>query len=123
MLFRSKLIKGDLPPVLDVEEAMGLGIETIRAGVKTWLRQIESHYGVRPIIYTNIAFYETYLGSEFDEYPLWIAHYWQQNRPRISRNWLFWQHSEDGRVNGIRSSVDFNVFQGDSSDFAGVLIR
>jgi lysozyme len=118
-----RLLKGDLPPVLDVEETMGETGASIRRGVKEWLQLIEAHYGVRPIIYTNIAFYERHLGSEFDEYPLWVAHYWQEDRPRISRKWLFWQHSEDGQVNGIHSTVDFNVFNGDSSDFAALLIR
>lgn len=118
-----KLSKGDLPPVLDVEEALGQNSEVIRRGVREWLNLVEAHYGIRPIIYTNIAFYERHLGSEFDEYPLWVAHYWERNRPRISRKWLFWQHSEEGRVNGIRSTVDFNVFNGDSSDFADLLIR
>lgn len=118
-----RLLPGDMPPVLDVEETMGEGAASIRRGVTEWLRLIESHYGVRPIIYTNISFYDDYLGAAFDSYPLWVAHYWESNRPRISRKWHFWQHSEDGRVNGIRSSVDFNVFNGDSSDFADLLIR
>ena len=118
-----QLSAGDLPPVLDVEETMGESDESIRRGVKEWLRLIEAHYGVRPIIYANIDFYESHLGSEFDEYPFWVAHYWQHNRPRTTRKWLFWQHSESGQVNGIRHSVDFNVFNGDSLDFADVLIR
>jgi lysozyme len=29
------------------------------------------------------------------------AHYYQYDTPRIDRNWDFWQHSEEGRVNGI----------------------
>ncbi|MCK7558626.1 hypothetical protein MKQ70_27970 [Chitinophaga sedimenti] len=54
-------------------------------------------------------------GKEFDDYPLWVAHYYQKERPRINRRWVFWQHSDIGRVNGIRSHVDFNVFRGDSA--------
>jgi lysozyme len=53
---------------------------------------------------------------------LWIAHYYQPNSPRITRNWHFWQHSEEGRVNGILSKVDFNVFSGDSSQFKALLV-
>ncbi|MDP9230229.1 MAG: glycoside hydrolase family 25 protein, partial [Bacteroidota bacterium] len=80
-------------------------------------------YGVRPIIYTNIEFYKQKLGSDFDSYPLWIAHYFQNYQPRIKREWLFWQHNEAGRVNGILSKVDFNVFNGDSADFKKLLIE
>jgi lysozyme len=117
------LKSGDLPPVLDVEGNMGAGTETIRNGVKEWLSLIEQHFGIKPIIYTNIDFYEKYLAGQFDDYPLWVAHYIKQRKPRISRNWLFWQHSEKGRVNGIDYPVDFNVFNGDSSDFQNLLIR
>ena len=71
---------------------------------------------------TNIDFYTKVLGDEFDDYPLWIAHYYQPGKPRIKRSWVFWQHSEEGRVNGIKSKVDFNVFNGDSTDFKNLLI-
>jgi lysozyme len=53
---------------------------------------------------------------------LWAAHYYEYNQPRISRDWSFWQHSEAGRVNGIISKVDFNVFNGDSTAFIDLLI-
>ena len=88
-----------------------------------WLVTIEHHYGVRPIIYTNVDFYAHYLNEEFDQYPLWVAHYLRMESPRIYRDWDFWQHSELGRVDGILSRVDFNVFNGDSAAFQNVLIR
>lgn len=46
-----------------------------------------------------------------------------KRKPRIYRDWHFWQHSELGRVNGIVSKVDFNVFNGDSLEFSKVLIK
>ncbi|MEO6819047.1 MAG: GH25 family lysozyme [Ginsengibacter sp.] len=116
------LQKGDLPPVLDIEISRHVTVSQMQADVKRWLQIIENHYGVKPIIYTNISFYETYFNSGFEEYPIWIAHYLQQLQPRTNRHWIFWQHSEQGRVNGIRGKVDFNVFYGDSSDFRAVLI-
>lgn len=109
---------GDLPPVLDIETTNNLPASVIRSTAKIWLEEMERVYKVKPIIYTNIHFYETYLGDEFDGYPLWIAHYYQKERPRSVRNWKFWQHSDIGRVNGIRTTVDFNVFKGDSTDLA-----
>lgn len=117
-----RLEKGDLPPVLDVEETYGVKTADLRKRVKEWLRKVEDHYGVKPIIYTSADFYTRNLGSEFDDYPLWVAHYLQRNKPRIERPWSFWQHSETGRVNGIITRVDFNVFSGDSSDFFSLLV-
>ena len=117
------LKKGDMPPVLDVEKSHGVSIADMQKGVKMWLDAVENHYGVKPVIYTNIDFYERYFASGFEEYPLWIAHYLQPDKPRIEKNWLFWQHSEKGRVDGITTPVDFNVFYGDSSDFNNFLIE
>ena len=76
---------------------------------------VEKQYGIKPVIYTNIDFYKNYLQNDFDDYPIWIAHYLQPEKPRIERKWSFWQHNESGRVNGIKTPVDFNVFSGDST--------
>lgn len=113
---------GDLPPVLDVEQSYGVPAEKLRERVREFLETLEYHYGVTPVIYTNVDFYRQYLDEAFDNYPLWVAHYLQKDRPRIHRQWTFWQHSETGRVNGILSRVDFNVFNGDSTDFKKLLI-
>jgi lysozyme len=113
---------GDLPPVLDVEQAYGASPAQVRKAVQTWLNIVETYYKVKPIIYTYIDFYEKYLKGSFDDYPLWVAHYLQPHQPRITRDWTFWQHSEQGRVNGIVSKVDFNVFNGDSLSFKALLV-
>lgn len=113
---------GDLPPVLDAEQLNGTNAIEYRKGIKAWLDIVENYYHVRPIIYTNVDFYNRVLGSEFDQYPLWVAHYYQAHQPRIRRGWVFWQHSDEGRVNGIVSKVDFNVFSGDSLEFRSILV-
>ena len=84
---------------------------------------MEAYYKVKPIIYTNVDFYENFLSDSFDNYPLWIAHYLVQDKPRIKRNWMFWQHNERGHVNGIDAFVDFNVFNGDSTAFSQLLLK
>lgn len=114
---------GDLPPVVDIEQTYGVNTAIMRRELKEWLAVVENHYGVQPIIYTNVDFYKSWLGKEFDHYPLWAAHYWVTTQPRITRNWIFWQHSEEGRVSGITSKVDFNVFNGDSIAFRQLLVK
>lgn len=118
-----KLQTGDLPPVLDVEQTYGVNKQVLQQRVKAWLYATELAYGVRPIIYTNVDFYKKYLAGEFDDYPLWAAHYLQPNEPRINRSWHFWQHSEKGKASGIAANVDFNVFNGDSTEFAELLLK
>ena len=117
-----ELQKGDLPPVLDIEQTYGVRTSDLRRRIKEWLCCIEDHYKVKPIIYTNVDFYDHYLGIEFDEYPLWVAHYLQPHKPRIERSWIFWQHNETGKVNGIGNKVDFDVFNGDSTAFRNLLL-
>lgn len=120
---RVELEPGDLPPVLDIEQLNGTTPAQLKKEAKRWLETVEAYYNVRPIIYTNVDFYKRNLGSEFDNYPLWVAHYYQPHQPRISRGWVFWQHSDEGRVNGIVAKVDFNVFNGDSLVFKQLLVR
>ena len=115
--------KGDLPPVLDVELINGTSKSDLQQRVKDWLSTVENYYHVKPIIYTNADFYENYLAGVFDDYPLWVAHYLVEDKPRITRNWTIWQHSEKGHVNGIDAFVDFNVFNGDSTDFKNLLVK
>ncbi|HEV7780243.1 MAG TPA: glycoside hydrolase family 25 protein [Chitinophagaceae bacterium] len=118
-----ELEPGDLPPVLDVEQLNGATSSAVKKEMKIWLEIVENHYHVKPIIYTNVDFYNRNLGTEFDDYPLWVAHYYQPGQPRIKRGWVFWQHSDEGRVNGIVSKVDFNVFNGDSLEFRSLLVE
>jgi lysozyme len=104
---------GDLPPVLDIEVTDGVSKEKLQAECKQWLNLIEKEYKVKPIIYSNVDFYENYLGAEFNDYPFWAAHYFEKEKPRTSRNWNIWQHTEKAHISGISTPVDFNVFNGD----------
>ena len=107
-----QLIPGDLPPVLDVETIGKSTPHDLRIAVKTWLDRIESHYGVKPILYTSYKFKNRYLSdSVFNTYPYWIAHYYVDS-VKYEGPWHFWQHTDVGNVPGIREEVDLNVFNG-----------
>lgn len=113
---------GDLPPVLDVEESGSLTVAELQNAVITWLRIVEAKYRCKPIIYTNYKFKKKYLSAhDFDPYPYWIAHYYQ---PRLSYNgqWKFWQHTDCGRLAGIKGNVDFNVYNGSMYDLRQLTI-
>ncbi len=118
-----KLQKGDMLPVLDIEEDYDVPALIFKQRIKDCLIELEKQYGVKPIIYSYANFYENYLANNFAEYPIWIAHYTDENEPNIDKNWLFWQHSQTGKVNGITENVDFNVFNGDSLAFTKILLK
>lgn len=102
---------GDLPPVLDVEVTDNVSEVVLINRMQSWLNIVESHYNIKPIIYTNQNFYHKYLAGKFDKYPKWIARY-STNEPRLERkkDWDFWQYGEKGHVKGIKGMVDFNVY-------------
>jgi lysozyme len=118
-----KLERGDLPPVVDVEEDYNIDKTTFNKRLDDCLRALQIHYGIKPIIYSYADFYKNNLEEQCDSFPLWIAHYTDSEKPQISRNWLFWQHNDGGSVNGITERVDFNVFNGDSLTFHNLLIK
>ena len=117
------LKKGDLPPAVDIEQTFGINKKELKKKLRDCLQTLENHYKVKPIIYSYTEFYNNYLGDDFNEYPLWVAHYTEEKKPNIKRNWIFWQHSNLGRVDGITEKVDFNVFNGDSLKFKKFLLQ
>ncbi len=107
-----KLEKGDLPPILDIEKLPKTqSIDSLKVGLKRWLTKIEKHYKVKPIIYSGESYYNDFLKQEFSEYPFWIANYnfWRKD---MDDDWLLWQFTEKAQVNGIKGTVDVNVFNG-----------
>jgi lysozyme len=120
-----KLGKGDLPPVADIEHSNGKSRKKICEGLHIFLDELEKKYKVRPIIYTNLSFYNTYLHGDFDDYPLWISCYFEEERfyANCSHKWTFWQHSEKGKADGIAGNVDFNVFNGTLQDLKKLCIQ
>lgn len=104
------LRNGDLPPVLDIEEAGNLKPDALRKAALEWLAIVEKHYHVKPIIYTGYKFKQKYLDVAWD-YPVWIAHYYV-DALRYDGRWDFWQHTDHGRIAGIKGHVDLNVYNG-----------
>ncbi|MGN6212158.1 glycoside hydrolase family 25 protein [Parafilimonas sp.] len=117
-----QLEPGDLPPVLDIEELYGVRPDSMRSRIRAWITDVEDAYNVKPVIYTSASFYKNFLGHEFDEYPLWVAHYFVKEQPGVAEGWYFWQHNATGKVNGIKTRVDFNVFSGDTTLFKSLLV-
>ncbi len=108
-----KLEKGDLPPVLDIEDVPRLqSVDNLKKGLRRWLNRVERHYGVKPIIYSGESFYNTHLYKDFSGYTFWIANYnfYVEN---IDEDWCFWQFTDKGSVQGINEFVDVNVYNGD----------
>ena len=118
----TKFLKGDLPPVLDVEPsdaqiAAAGGPEKMFQQIRVWLRMVKAHCDVPPILYINQMFINKYFSLVPDikrDYDVWIARYGEY-KPDVRL--AFWQLCSDGRVKGITGDVDINVFNGYKSQF------
>ena len=92
--------------------------------LKEFLEEIERKTKYKPVIYSGYQFYKEHLLGNFDEYPLWIAHYYQ---PKLklseSTNWFFWQHADNAHIDGILGKVDMNVFKSEEEDLSAFLIQ
>lgn len=107
------LTDGDLPPVLDIEhKPADKSVEDFQRDVLTWLHIVEDKYHVKPIIYTYYKFKEQYLSAPvLEDYPYWIAHYYV-DKVQYKGKWKFWQHTDVGKLPGIKGYVDFNIYNG-----------
>jgi lysozyme len=58
------LSKGDLPPVLDVEQTGNVQKEVLQQRIKDWLSEVEKNCKYKPIIYTGATFYNQNLAGK-----------------------------------------------------------
>ena len=101
----------DLIPLLDVETHSGWSSKQLQDSVKLFCRLLEDYYGCQPMIYTNVSYFNTLLGYDFRNYPLFIARY-SKNEPQLNfgAKWILWQFSDCGIINGIDAKVDLSRF-------------
>lgn len=118
------VLRGDLPPVVDVEELDGVTPEKMRTELDAFIAELETQTNVRPMIYSSLKFYYDNLFGYYDTDRLWLSNF---DSPNLvvgpETKWLFWQHSNHARVNGILSPVDFDLFNGDSVALRKILIK
>lgn len=116
------LKKGDLPPVLDIEQMpKKQSMKQLKVGIQNWLNIVEDHYGVKPIIYSGERYYKDFLKDDFPEYTFWIANYnfFVEN---LKADWRFWQFTEKGTASGISGSVDVNIFNGTEAELQSMTL-
>ncbi|TWP23578.1 lysozyme [Apibacter muscae] len=115
-----------LPPVIDLEyggncKTSRLSKNEILKEIKIFEEKIHNYYGKKPILYVTQEFYEDFLMDKFHDNPLWYRNIYRSPKIKGDRNWLFWQYSNRGHMNGINTYVDLNVFHGNKKDFKRLL--
>ena len=94
---------------------------TVRAELDAMLAALESHYGLKPILYATEESYECYLAGAYEEYDIWIRNVIAKPRMSDNRAWTFWQYTNRGRLDGYAGEeqfIDINVFRGTDEEFS-----
>ena len=116
---------GMLPPVLDMEWTpfsptctIRRTPEEIRRDAAIFVRAVTDHYGVRPILYTSIDFFEDNQMWRVGGVDFWLrAVAKHPNDLYDGQSWTFWQYTSTGLVPGVAGKVDINVFAGSAADW------
>ena len=101
----------DLIPMLDVEVRGSWSRSQLIDSVDRFCQLIERHYGVQPMIYSTMGFYNKNLTPHFNKHHLYIGRY-SNNEPVINwdGNYTIWQYTETGIIPGIDAYVDLCKF-------------
>ncbi len=116
--FSLSLLEGislDLPLVYDAEiisdddaRTDNVPINQFTKNALAFCRKVESA-GYDAMIYANLTWEVIiYDISQLSDYPLWYAGY--NDIPLSPFHFEFWQYTESGRLDGIESSVDLNIW-------------
>ncbi len=105
----------DLVPMLDVEVRGDWSRSQLIDSVDKFCQLVENFYGMQPMIYSTMGFYNKNLAPRFNKHHLYIGRY-SNEEPEI--NWegeyTIWQYSETGIIPGIENYVDLCRFHDDA---------
>lgn len=120
-----KPFDGMLPPVIDLEFYGDKADDppnrdTIASELQVLLAVLETHYGVKPILYVTEATYARYLSGAYADYDIWIRGVYSRPKLADQRSWTFWQFTNRARLEGYQGQeryIDLNVFCGSLEEF------
>src|SRR5262249_28541265 len=108
---------GDLPVMLDMEDARGQSAATVTAKIHQWVDRVTAGTGRVPFIYTGAYFWDASVKTtDFAGLGLNVAWYGTTcpGEPNAwsGHHWMMHQYTSSGSVAGISGRVDLNVFNG-----------
>lgn len=115
---------GQLPPVIDVEHEGPCNSADIPADIEqqiiTMAQRVEVKAGCKPVIYASVIYEANLISAMGRDQSYWVPSlYWPPSFQ--NRNWIFWQYTSTGKLNGIKADVDLNVFRGTRRGLAAYL--
>lgn len=110
----------DLPLIIDIEEWANPNSQptpVVLNRLTEMIDHLESH-GHRVMLYTNKNGFARFVRGRLEGYPLWICSLIDEPR---EIDWVIWQGTHNGRVDGINHPVDINAFSGTEDEWAEFL--
>jgi lysozyme len=105
-----------LPPVIDIEIPLNYNQDKVRQELRTLADKMEQQYGKKPILYVTYDRYDKYVKGYFPNYDIWIRDI--VKFPTLGKQkWLLWQYHNRGKIDGVDTYVDINVFNGNLDRF------
>ncbi|MEM7183759.1 MAG: GH25 family lysozyme [Spirochaetota bacterium] len=113
--------KQSMPPAIDLEfvgnYATYKSVKVILKEVSDCIELIYKHYNKLPVIYATGYFHRKYLNNRFKSNRIWIRNIYFKPKLVNGKRWSFWQFSNRGRISGIKTYVDLNVYNGSKKEF------
>ena len=103
----------DLIPMIDIETTGGLSTEAFCDSLFKFLAMVEETFRQKPLLYTGTNFYNRHLAGKLGDYKLMIAQYTAQE-PVLNdgKDYILWQYTGKGHINGVNGYVDKSRFMG-----------
>ena len=117
----------NLPPAIDLEYVGNCGTRPgqgrLARELKAFLAIVKRETGKTPIIYSTQTFFEDYLDQDpaFRAYPLWVRNLYGEAAWSRGRTVMFRQFANHARLDGIRGSVDLDLYIGSKAQFAELI--
>jgi lysozyme len=119
--------RGELTRAIDVEFSGNCtawdSIAEIRRQLKSFVQVLEKEEGRVPILYLTKETYNRIVRGHFEGVPVWIREIvFRPTKDQYPDLW-FWQYAGNGRLDGVETLIDLNVFVGRRADFESLLIK
>ena len=101
--------------VMDFEDLTGLSRHQANGIGTAFIDALSELTQTEPMVYSDLSNTAVF-SVPITSYPLWIAYY-QETPPKNLNDWSSfagWQYTDAGRISGIQTAVDLNLFYDDA---------
>jgi lysozyme len=116
---------GGLPPAVDLEFGGNCRArpdpEAFAPQLEAFLQELRAATGCSPVLYVTQEFYNFYIAGRFQDSHFWARDVYTRPRLRGRAQWNLWQFANRGRLPGVGTYIDLNVFNGTPANFNAFL--